>query len=87
MRIKNEVTQSEGGKSGSRLWFALGGLLAALLAMPFLASGLLDLGDESLMDLVIGLGACWLAARFFLLAGKRSRRKGELLPELRLAIR
>lgn len=87
MQLKNEVVKAEGRKAGSRLWFALGGLLAALLAMPFLASALLDLGDESLTDLVIGLGACWLAAKLFLMAGKRTRRARSLLPELRLAIR
>lgn len=87
MRLKNEVVKAEGRKAPSRLWFALGGLLAALLAMPFLASALLDLGDESLMDLVIGLCACWLAAKLFLMAGKRTRRARSLLPELRLAVR
>ncbi len=81
MQIENGVvTRSK----GSRLWLAAAGLLSVLLALPFLVSGLLDLGDESLLDLGFGLGACWVAARFFLMAGKRTRAQ-QALPALSAA--
>ncbi|AXQ30063.1 hypothetical protein D0B54_15905 [Solimonas sp. K1W22B-7] len=67
--MQNEGTAAAGPSSGTRLWMACAGLLSALLALPFLASGLLDLGDESLTDLAIGLAACWFAARLLLKAG------------------
>ncbi|HEY0914990.1 MAG TPA: hypothetical protein VGE22_08990 [Solimonas sp.] len=83
MQIENGVvTRSK----GSRLWLAGAGLLSVLLALPFLVSGLMDLGDESLLDLGFGLGACWVAARFFLMAGKRSRAP-QALPALSAAAR
>jgi hypothetical protein len=84
MQIENGVVPQT---KASRLWMALGGLLAALLAVPFLASGLLDLGDESLTDLVIGLAACWLAARLWLTAAGRSLRMRRPLPALGAAVR
>ena len=83
MQIENAVVAQS---KGSRLWMALAGLLSVLLAVPFLMSGLLDLGDEGLLDLGLGLGACWVAARFFLMAGKPSR-ASQGLPALSAAAR
>lgn len=84
MQIDNEVAKQT---QAPRLWSALGGLLAALLAMPFLASGLLDLGEESLTDLLIGLAGCWVAARLWLTALGRPLRLRRPLPALGAAAR
>ncbi len=84
--VQIERAAAAGPSSGFRPWMAFAGLLSALLALPFLVSGLLDLGDESLTDLLIGLGACWFAAHLLLKAGRPLRLR-RVRPALGMAAR